>query len=116
MIEMNAAQIISNPINIRVKFADFNSCVVINGNLKLGEIYTFLCDTTYILESESNFYIGEIDYSQPLMLDLKKYNMRSFDKNISLKEVVGDFCTPILIIKRLIEKKNRTFLRICKIF
>ena len=101
MIDMNAAKLIGNPINIRVVFDDFKNSVVINGTITLGEIYSFLCDTTYISDDEKNFYIGPMDYGKnPFINECKKYSMHSSEKNLTLCQVVGDVVEPVLIIKR----------------
>ena len=101
MIDMNAVKLIGNPINIRVVFDDFKNSVVINGNLTLGEIYAFLCDTTYISRSESNFFIGDLDCGKnPPLSECKKYGMCSLDQKVTLRQAVGDILEPVLIIKR----------------
>ena len=100
MIDMNAARLIGNPINIRVVFDDFKNSVVVNGNLTLGEIYAFLCDTTYISRNESNFFIGNLDRGKnPPLSECEKYNMRSADQKVTLRQAVGDIAEPALIIK-----------------
>ena len=102
MIDMNAAKLISNPINVKVIFDDFNNSVVINGNIKLGEIYSFLLDATYISSSESKFFVGDIDNwgKHPCDYEGKTYCMLSADKELSLCQAAGDITEPLLIIKK----------------
>ena len=100
MINMNAAKLIGNPINIRVVFDGFKNSVVINGNIKLGEIYSFLCETTYITEDNYNFFVGALDYGMsPALNKCKKYDMRTSEKEVTLFEAAGDICDPVLIIR-----------------
>ena len=101
MIDMNAAKLISNPINVKVVFDDFKNSVVINGNVKLGEIYSFLRDATYISSGENKIFIGELGNlgKHPCSFEGRTYYMLSSDKDLSLCKVVGDIIEPLLIIR-----------------
>ncbi len=102
MIDMNAAKLIRDPININVIFNGFDHSVVIHGALTLGEIYSFLRDTTYISAEENKLLIGEREFLREKILDgrkVKRYDMRTRDQDISLREAVGDLLDPFLLIR-----------------
>lgn len=97
MIEMNAVKLIDNPVDVKVVFDDFRNTVVINGALTLGEIFSFLCMTTYISPREKHFLIGELDFElsgSPTRI----YDVLSTEGATALSQAVEGLISPTLVI------------------
>ena len=84
---------VDDPVCITLAFGDFESAVVINQALTLGEITAFLRNTAYIRSDECLFLVGE-----RLEPPRKSYDVRTADGALPLGEAIRGLAAPLLRI------------------
>ena len=88
---------IDNPVNLRLRFDDFNHSVVINGKYRFEDIIFFLKATSYLSEGASSLLVRAITpykapYSIPFSSDLMHLPLMEFEKKLPNSVILIDIC------------------------